>query len=539
MQLTKKTLFKPDTFAGKYLLKNKAIASYYDYDWEDAQGRAEELADLNFQRDKITDAIQDFQHKNFPCEKSFVQAERLRRNDSIAVVGGQQAGFLTGPLYTVHKIISILTEAERLEKKLNQPVLPVFWIAGEDHDIDEINHTYFHENNEVKKIRIWERNDIKKPASERIIDKEAAREAVLTGLKHLSETNDTKIIKEALLEDIKEELTYTSWCAKILYRLFKGTGLIVMDAHDPVVREMEAPYFEEMVDRNEEIRNAFHSQADMFRRDGFGEPVAVEKENAHLFLHQNQERLLLHSENGEWWLKNEGEKWTTAELKRKISLESGPLSNNVVTRPLMQDLILPVHTFIAGAGELQYWALLKNVFHLFGHQMPIVKPRHSLTLVSRKSEKTLDQYQLQLDNILESGTKEIRIKRVEKAKAADSKQLFQKAETAIVNDLQDVAKTLGNENSLNHIHARYEERFKRLIQEYEAGIEKAVERQEGVHLSRLSAIEAELFPEGQKQERCLNILPFLNQGGLDFVPRLLAHVREQEDGMPSHFVNFI
>jgi bacillithiol synthase len=539
MQLTKTTLFKPDTFAGKYLLKNKDIFSYYDYDWEDAQGRAEELAAMNFQRDKITDAIQDFQHKNFPCEESYAQAERLRRNDSIAVVGGQQAGFLTGPLYTVHKIISILTEAERLEKKLNQPVLPVFWIAGEDHDIDEINHTYFHDSNEVKKIRIWERNDIKKPASERIIDKEAAREAVLAGLKHLSETNETKNIKEALLQDIEEEVTYTSWCAKILYRLFKGTGLIVMDAHDPLIRKMEAPYFEEMVERNEEIRNAFHTQADKFRRDGFGEPIVSEKDNGHLFLHQNQERFLLHSENGQWWLKDGEKIWTTDELLEKTSFGSESFSNNVVTRPLMQDLILPVHTFIAGAGELRYWALLKKVFHLFDHQMPIVKPRHSFTLVSRKSEKTLGHYQLQLDNILESGTKEIRIKRVEKAKAADSKQLFQKAETSIVHDLQNVAKTLGNKKSLSQIHARYEERFKKLIQEYEVSIEKAVERQESVHLNRLSAMEAELYPEGQKQERCLNIFPFLNQEGLDFVPRLLAHVRECEDGMPSHFVNFI
>src|SRR5699024_12707310 len=87
-------------------------------------------------------------------DATIAQIERLRDERSVVVIGGQQAGLLTGPLYTIHKIVSIIKYAKEQEAKLNIPVIPVFWIAGEDHDYADINHVYTTENGNLTKQKI-------------------------------------------------------------------------------------------------------------------------------------------------------------------------------------------------------------------------------------------------------------------------------------------------------------------------------------------------------------------------------------------------
>ncbi|PTL39719.1 bacillithiol biosynthesis cysteine-adding enzyme BshC [Alkalicoccus saliphilus] len=538
MELKKTRLFEPDTYAGRYLNADSEIISFYDYQLNETQERADELDKLTFNRDKVVSALQSFQRRSFPCEQALFQTERLLQEDSVAVVGGQQAGLLTGPLYTIHKIVSIISESRRLERELERPVIPVFWIAGEDHDIDEINHTFFHDKNNISKIKIKERNDIKTPASERIINKEAALEAVYEALKSMPETSETQEIKKGLLDDIKKDLTYTEWCAEVLYRLFKGSGLVVMDAHDPEIREIEKEYFSEMVRNNTTMRRAFSSQAEKMYEKGFGEPIAIDPNNAHLFIEENNQRYLLQSDGSRWWKKGEDHLWNEEEISAAL-IKKGGLSNNVVSRPVMQDLILPVHTFIAGAGELHYWGTLKEVFHSFGHRMPLVKPRHSITFVSRKSEKTLNQYGINLKDVINRGTKEIRQKRLEDADGAHSEKLIENVESKVSEELQLLLEMGGSQRTREQLHERYMKKWKKLMEDYRKDYNKALEEEEAVHLKRLEALEAEIFPEKNKQERFLNIHPFLNNYGNDLVERLTQNVVKQDNGEPSHFTAYL
>lgn len=539
MQLIKQQLFSSTSFAGKYINKEKTILSFYDYSIDMEQERAAELAGLTYQRDQLADAMLSFQKKMFPCEKAERQIELLRSGDTLTVVGGQQTGLFTGPMYTIHKIISILSEAERLNKKLQQPVIPVFWMAGEDHDIDEINHTYVFRGTEQKKVKIAEKNQVKTPASERIIDSEAAKGAVLEALQHLQETKETKRLKQALLEDIDETMTYTSWCAKILYRIFKGSGLVIMDAHDPMIREIEKPYFEKMVADNELIRKAFTEQAILFKENGYGEPVSIEEDNAHLFFHENHQRFLLQADEKGWKEKGKDHYWRAAEFEGKVKSGDIDLSNNVVTRPVMQDLLMPVHTFIAGAGELAYWGVLKQVFHLFGHRMPIVRPRHSITFISKKSAKTMQQYQLDLSAVLQNGTKTAREKRIEEAKNINEKELFIEAGGKMQESLDLISTALPENEMFLMLHESYKKKAASILADYEKSIEAITEEIEKVHLRRLNALELEIFPGGQKQERYFSVISYLNSEGNDVVPRLLEKVKALEDGTPRHYISYL
>lgn len=539
MQLIKQDLFSSDSFAGRYLNEDKIISTFYDYSLGMEKERAAELANYSFQRDHLAEAMLSFQKKNYPCDTAIEQIELLRKKDAITVVGGQQAGLFTGPMYTIHKIISIISEAGRLKKMLNQPVIPVFWIAGEDHDIDEINHAYVFRGEEAKKIKIPENNQIKTPASERIIDPDAAKEVVFEAMRHLQETKETKALKQALLQDIDGDLTYISWFSKILYYLFKGTGLVVMDAHDPLIRQIEKPYFEKMIAQNKEVRKGFLDQALRFKGQELGEPVMIEPENAHLFFHEDNQRFLLHADEHGWKEKGKDTYWSQEEIMQKVEKGEIALSNNVITRPLMQDLLMPVHTFIAGAGELAYWGLLKNVFHSFGHRMPIVRPRHSITFVSRKSAKTMKQYNLSLASVLKQGTKALRKQRVANVKSTDEKDLFIKAEKKMKESLSVIAEALPSDDKYLQLKERFENKAAAMLKDYERSIEHVTEEIESVHLKRLHALDTELFPEEQKQERHYTILSYVNSEGTDLIQRLLREVKREENGVPSHFISYL
>ncbi|TVP83441.1 MAG: bacillithiol biosynthesis BshC, partial [Alkalicoccus sp.] len=321
-------------------------------------------------------------------------------------------------------------------------------------------------------------------------------------------------------------------------RLFKGSGLVLMDAHDPEIREIEKEYFSEMVRNNATMRNAFNSKAEQMREEGFGEPITIDPNNAHLFIEENNQRYLLQSDGRRWWKKGGEHACSEEDIAAALCQES-VLSNNVVSRPMMQDLILPVHTFIAGAGELHYWGTLKEVFHSFGHRMPIVKPRHSITLVSRKSEKTLNQYDISLKDVINSGTEEIRQKRLEEAEGAHSEKLIENVESKVSEELQTLLDTGGSQRMKEQLHKRYTTKWKKLMEDYRKDFDKALEEEEAVHLKRLAALEAEIFPEKNQQERFLNIHPFLNNYGSDLVERLTQNVVKQENGVPSHFIAYL
>ncbi len=96
----------------------------------------------NIDRDKLTEALTEMNKEWDAPESTYKAIERLKEENSAVVIGGQQAGLLTGPLYTINKVLSVIQFAKQQESKLNVPIIPVFWIAGEDHDFDEINHVF-------------------------------------------------------------------------------------------------------------------------------------------------------------------------------------------------------------------------------------------------------------------------------------------------------------------------------------------------------------------------------------------------------------
>ncbi len=133
-------------FLQDYKKQSDELMKYFDYlpyDKDVYTQRVQDLKERTFDRDGLANVLKTLNKRWNGSNATFQNIEMLKNEESVVVIGGQQAGLLSGPLYTIHKIISIIQFAKEQEQKLNIPVIPVFWIAGEDHDYDEVNHVFF------------------------------------------------------------------------------------------------------------------------------------------------------------------------------------------------------------------------------------------------------------------------------------------------------------------------------------------------------------------------------------------------------------
>lgn len=196
MEILNLSLSATNRFASNYLEQSPDILPFFHYRFNDLaedQKRLDELSNRHFPREKVADHIEKFMER-FPSSEAVNKSiTKLKQLNSVVVIGGQQAGILTGPLYSIHKIISIIKLAEEKERQLGVPVIPVFWIAGEDHDYDEVNHVFIPIEQRVDKWSYPEKVRQKKMVSDIHLNKEVC----LTWVNNLIENLGRPIIQKS------------------------------------------------------------------------------------------------------------------------------------------------------------------------------------------------------------------------------------------------------------------------------------------------------------------------------------------------------
>ncbi|WLR43634.1 bacillithiol biosynthesis BshC [Bacillus carboniphilus] len=150
-------------FVNDYLQNRLDYQKYFNYHFHDQsefEKRYTDVMNYGYPREQLVRYLLNHNRKYGASSKTINNIEMLLDKESVAVIGGQQAGLLTGPLYTIHKIISIITLARQQQELLGKPVIPIFWVAGEDHDFDEINHLHVHQQ-KIKKNGSFSSQSIK------------------------------------------------------------------------------------------------------------------------------------------------------------------------------------------------------------------------------------------------------------------------------------------------------------------------------------------------------------------------------------------
>lgn len=525
MLLEKMDLPIQNQFLTAYKENDHFTKRYFDYtnEQQSYEEKLKELSTRQFKRDELADIIQSFMEPFGLSEKASLHIDELRQENAVTIVGGQQAGILTGPLYSVHKAITVVLHAKEQRHKLGIPVIPVFWVAGEDHDIDEINHVHSEVDGQVMKEQLYEKFIIKRMASDTALDREQMTSYIKDIFGKFGETAYTEKLLGEVLEAVRQETTFTSFFVRLMNGLFAEEGLLFIDAAFEPLRKLESDYFCALIQASENIAHVVAEKELEMNREGFPMPIHAEQDATHLFYVHETGRSLLSRRENRFVNEADGLSFTEEELLEIARKRPELLSNNVVTRPIMQDFLFPVLAFVGGAGELAYWALLKDAFHHFHIQMPIFIPRMSMTLVSRQTEKRLEEQSLSVKEVIEGKAANQKTMLIEKYHDDYFVSKINQLQKHFTEEYEMLEASFGENDKmvqqlLQQNLVQHTKQFDYLKKKYEASI--YVKHKQTLQV--FDEIEAELYPLGQLQERIYHPYIYLNEYGPSLIQDILA-----------------
>jgi len=391
----------PNSLAERYRLGDAKVGELFGLHpssaehWKQRAAALDASASSRADIERVTESLRRYQAELPRYPETEVSLAKLGRQDALVVVGGQQAGLFGGALLIFYKALTVVQTARHAEKLLGRPVVPVFWIAGEDHDFDEANHVNIQSaEGSLRRIRI------DRPAGPRLAVSRTplSGEDWQTALQELAALLPDTEFKPALLErlqaHVQDRPSLSLAFARLLADWFGSQGLLLLDADDPQLRALEGPMFGSLIERNDELEMALKAGEQQVSERGFSLQAETAPGSANLFLHHEQGRLLLHKEDGRYIDRRGHVSLSRDELLQLTVHSPGELSTNALTRPLMQDYLLPVLAAVLGPSELAYWGILGPAFETFGFAMPILVPRQSFTYLEHNVAKLLDKYAL-------------------------------------------------------------------------------------------------------------------------------------------------
>lgn len=502
------------------------IMQFFDYHSSRAfEERVSELQQRSFKREELSACLKKLNSTWGAPEASMKSIEKLKEQETLVVIGGQQAGLLTGPLYSINKVISIIQLARQQEQALGIPVIPVFWIAGEDHDYEEINHVYMPEGTALKKCKLNQSLYKKTSVSHVKLDKTLCKKWIDQLFSMLQETTYTKELYMMLMDALEESTNFTDFFASLIFKLFPDEGLVLVDAAADEIRGLESDYFVQLIEKQNKISHGVYEAVEALTSKNYALSLEATPADGHLFYHMDEERILLErTEDGSWKGKQNEVLLSTEELIHTAIHQPQRLSNNVVSRPLMQEMLFPTLAFIGGPGEISYWAALKQAFHSLEMKMPPVVPRLSYTYVPDRVRKALKLTGIELEAAIQAGSEKERQAWLQNKQSSSIDEAAEALKETIVKaqePMRQIASTIrADMEQLSEKNLFY---LKREVDFLRDRMKHALEEKYEKELYQYDLIQMMLHPDGGFQERKWNPLPLLNSHGMEFIQQVINH----------------
>ena len=453
---------------------------------------------------------------------------RLNEPDACVVTTGQQPGLFTGPLYTLYKAISTAALARVLERQWQRPVVPVFWVAGDDHDFAEASHaSWISGDGSVVNAALPPRPS---DAPLTPMYRQPLGPEVLQVLDHLAADLPPSEFREGTLEWLgrhyRPEATVAGSFAGALADLLAPLGIVCLDSTHPTVKRAAARHLVRALGLASELDRDLEQRAEELRLGGQdpGVPVGDGATLVMLEAALGRDRLVL--DNGGFVTRRSRERFDLAALQRVAAAEPERLSPNVLLRPVIESALLPTVAYLAGPGELRYLALTPPVYERMRIPRQLALPRWSGILVEPRVERVLQKFRVELDDLLQpSGALEAKLVR---SQLPDEAVLaIEKLRAAVESGYETLGRSA---TEIDPTLARPVQGAKNQalsgLQDIERKLVQHLKRRQETELGQIAKARALVLPENKPQERGLTVAPFLARYG----PTLLLELSDAIEG---------
>ncbi len=434
----------------------------------------------------------------------------LASEKTFTVITAHQPSLLTGPLYFIIKICSIIS----LSRKINDAhpdykVVPVFVTGGEDHDFQEIATLHM-----FNKDFTWETNQ---KGSTGRMSHDGLDEVLASVTEVLGSGDQAEELKTIISKAQAASETYGGFMVYFVNELFKKYGLIIANMDDAGFKAKLLPYIIKDIEQKDSIR-AVEADQEALEAQGFKRQAHARKVN---FFHMGADRIRVIGEaDGTYSI--DGDSYAKDELISLISEQPESISPNVILRPIYQEIIMPNLAYVGGGGELAYWVERKRLFDSWELSFPMLIRRDSLHIVDKKTQKTLVGAQMDIMDLFQREEKLVgqyaRLQSDEEIDLSGEK----KAIEDIFNQIKDRASKI--DPTLGKTTLSEASKAIKSLDYLQSKMLKAEKTKNEVGINKLKKAKQKLFPGNDGlQERYDNFIPFYLRYGSAWIDELITH----------------
>ena len=473
---------------------------------------AAEAAKISFDtgRRHAVCSVLERQNRDFgSSEKTLRNLDRLRAG-CYTVVTGQQVGLFGGPLFAILKAISsVKVAAEATEMGID--CVPVFWLATEDHDLAEINHTsVIGSDGALHNLRTTASGQEDAPVRNITFTDE-----ITSVVDELASLLGPSPAIDILKESYRPGENFGSAFGKLFARIFADWGVILLDPKDDELHRIARPVFTAAVEGADEINHELLERGKALESAGYEEQVKVTPNSSLLFAFDNGQRHPVRHSDGTFFYGDH--QFPAGEMKSRVTEYPERFSANVLLRPVMEDFLLPNLAYIGGAAEVAYFAQVGVVYQqILGRVTPVL-PRYSATIVEPRQANLLKKYQLSFTDLLHGSD---HLMEVLAAHTLDQDLIrkFESATAQVDASIKSLEKSLQQlDPTLVDAAEKAQAKMQYQIEQLQGRAARAQARRTEEIRRHAELLSATLYPEKTLQEREVAGIYFVARHGLDFL----------------------
>lgn len=456
---------------------------------------AEQISTKNFSAEKRSILVEEINRQYAGVSVSELtksNTELLRKENTYTITTGHQLNLMTGPLYSVYKIAQVISVCKKLAKQYPDfNFVPLFWLASEDHDFDEINHFHLFGDTirwdidaKQKVVGRLELNGI-----EEVVDQILSKYA----------DQETRDKVRAYTEAYSTSKTLAEATRKLMNHLFGSHGLVILDGDSEVLKKQFAPVAVREI-RENLVKKEVSKANESLEQDGYHQQVHVRDCNL-FWIQEDGTRLRLVSEGGEISIGEQ--RYSVDDLVKIVEEHPEQISPNALLRPVYQELILPNLLYIGGAGEISYWMQLKGVFEALEVTMPLIRVRDSIIQITEKDWQVLEDFEVSIADLkgdISGIIKQWLTKHAGDALSLDDARLH-------INELKEKLhdKVKSDPSLANTVEAEIA-KWNKSVDVIEAKLIKSEKRKQETQVNRLEKLKEKIYPANSFQERYVSFL---------------------------------